>query len=162
MYRWGHIGAALFVYGPVGAALSHTGEVRLALLGAVVAVACATIPDADELLPIDHRGPTHTVWFVASGSVAVAVAGGLLSSLSSIGQPETIAAVAGVAAALSLSSHLLADSITPMGIQPFYPISSWHHSFDVIPAANPRANTTMLGAGIVFALLCQLVVFGLL
>jgi len=160
MYRWGHVGAALFVYGPVGAALSHAGEFGLALLGVVVAIACATLPDADELLPIDHRGPTHTVWFVAVGSIAVAAGGGLLGAVA--GRPGAIAAVAGVAAALSLGSHLLADSVTPMGIRPFYPLSMWHHSFDVIPAANPRANTTMLGVGIAFSVLCQLVVFGFL
>ena len=159
MYRWGHIGAALFVYGPVGAALSHAGDPGLALLGAAVAVACATLPDADELLPIDHRGPTHTVWFVAVVSVIVAAAGGLLGA--SIGRPGTVALIVGSAAGLSLSSHLLADSITPMGIRPFYPLSRWHHSFDVIPAANPRANTTMLGVGISFAALCQVIAFGL-
>ena len=42
-----------------------------------------------------------------------------------------------------------------MGIRPLYPVSMWYHSFDVTPAADPRANTTMLRAGILFTLVCQ-------
>lgn len=159
MYRWGHVGSALFCYGPVGAALSRAGEPELALVGAVVAVALATVPDADEFLPIDHLGPTHTVWFVAAAAALSAVAGGIVGF--AVGRPIAVAATVGGAAAISLTSHLLADSITPMGVRPFYPLSMWHHSFGVTPAANPRANTTMLGVGIAFALLCQGIVFAL-
>lgn len=159
MYRRGHVGAALFVYAPVGAALSRGGEPWLAVLGAAVAIACATLPDADEFLPIDHRGPTHTIWFVLGGAAVAAVAGWGLGSI--VGRPDAIAVTVGLAAGLSLGSHLLADSITPMGIRPFYPLSTWHHSFGVTPAANPRANTTMLGVGIAFTLCCQAVALGL-
>jgi len=156
MYRWGHVGAALFVYAPVGAALTRAGEPTLAFVGAVVAVVFSTLPDADELLPIDHRGPTHTVWFVAAVSLLMAVAGALVGI--AVDRPLVFAALVGGSTALSLTSHLLADSITPMGVRPFYPVSMWHHSFDVTPAKNPRANTTMLGVGTLFALLCQLAV----
>ncbi len=153
MYRWGHIGAALFCYGPVGAVLTHMNEPTLALVGALVAVVFATVPDADEFLPIDHRGPTHTVWFVAGMSVGSIVLGWIVGT--AIGRPIALAVTLGTATALSLTSHLLADSITPMGIRPFYPVSMWHHSFGITPAANPRANTTMLGVGIVFTIGCQ-------
>lgn len=159
MYRWGHVGAALFVYAPVGAALTRAGEPMLALLGAVVVVAFSTLPDADELLPIDHRGPTHTVWFVVLVALLAAAAGALFGL--AVGRPLVLAALVGGSTALSLTSHLLADSITPMGVRPFYPISMWHHSFDVTPAKNPRANTTMLGVGTLFALLCQAIVIAL-
>ena len=156
MYRWGHVGAALFLYGPVGAALSRAGEPGLAALGAAVAVSCATVPDADEHLPIDHRGPTHTVWFIGGGAIIAASLGAVAGI--AIGRPGAVAATVGVSAGLSFGSHILADSITPMGIRPFYPLSAWHHSFDVTPAANPRANTTMLGVGASFALFCQAIV----
>ncbi|TKR25729.1 metal-dependent hydrolase [Natronomonas salsuginis] len=159
MYRWGHVGAALFVYGPVGAALSRGADPWLAAFGAAVAVACSTAPDADELLPIDHRGPTHTIWFVLGGTAVVASIAGVAGA--PIGRQVTVAATAGTAAALSLGSHLLADSITPMGIRPLYPLSAWHHSFDITPAANPRANTSMLGVGLSFALLCQAIALGI-
>ena len=153
MYRWGHVGAALFCYAPLGAALSGLGSPELAALGAVTAVAFSTVPDADELLPIDHRGPTHTVWFVVVAALLAAVVGAAAGVV--VGRPAAIAATVGVATGISLTSHLLADSITPMGVRPFYPISMWHHSFGITPAANPRANTTMLGVGIAFTLVCQ-------
>jgi inner membrane protein len=158
MYRWGHVGAALFVYGPIAASLVETGASALAMLGTAVAVSCATLPDVDERLPIDHRGPTHTVWFVLAGSVIVAAVGGLAGA--SIGRPGTFAATFGLAAALSLGSHLLADSITPMGIRPLAPLSERHYSFDVTPAANPRANGAMLAVGLLSVLCCQAVVLG--
>jgi len=42
-----------------------------------------------------------------------------------------------------------------MGIRPFAPLSGWHHSFDLTPAANPRANVALLSAGSAVALLSQ-------
>ncbi len=156
MYRWGHVGAALFCYGPVGAALSRAGDPELALAGTVVAVALATVPDIDEFLAIDHRGLTHTVWFVGGGAVlsaAVGVGVGL-----AIDRPIAVATAVGTAAAVSLVSHLLADSITPMGIRPFFPVSAWHHTFGITPAANQRANGAMLCAGFAFTIACQALV----
>lgn len=156
MYRWGHVGAALFLYAPAGAALTSSGEPRLALLGAAVAVAMSTLPDADEPLPMSHRGWTHTVWFVAGLSLLAAGAGAVADAY--LATWPRLAVTVGGATAISLLSHLLADSITPMGIRPFYPLSTWHHSFDFTPAANPRANTTMFGAGVLFSLFCQVLV----
>lgn len=153
MHRRGHVGAALCCYAPVGAALHRGGDPGLAVLGAAVAVALSTVPDTDEYLPIDHRGPTHTVWFVGGATILSAAIGG--GAGIAVGRPIAVAATVGAAAALSLTSHLLADSITPMGIRPLYPVSMWYRSFDVTPAADPRANTTMLGAGILFTLVCQ-------
>lgn len=153
MYRWGHVGAALFCYAPMGGALSRIGELKLTILGAVFALLFATVPDADEYLPINHRGVTHTVWFVAAAAGLAAGIGGIIGVV--VGRQLAIVVTVGMAAAISLTSHLLADSITPMGIRPLYPVSAWHHSFEITPAANPRANTTMLGVGIGFTLLCQ-------
>jgi inner membrane protein len=159
MYRWGHVGAALFCYAPVGTVLTRTGAPELALLGATVAVALATVPDADEYLPIDHRGPTHTVWFIAGAALLSAGVGWALGA--AVGRPVAIAATVGTAAALSLTSHLLADSVTPMGIRPFRPVSAWHYTFDVTPAANPRANVALLGVGSAVTVGCQALVLGI-
>ncbi len=153
MYRFGHVGAALFCYAPIGAVISALGEPALALVGAVVAVSLSTLPDLDEFLPIDHRGPTHTIWFAASVGLLATALGGIVGF--AIGRPVVVAAVVGGAATLAIVSHLLADVITPMGVRPFYPLSTWHYSFDITPAKNPRANTTMLGVGIAFSALCQ-------
>lgn len=158
MHGPGHVGAALFCYAPVAAALTRSGEPTLALLGTAVAVALSTLPDADqfEVVPADHRGPTHTVWFVVGVAAVLAAAGALFGLV--VGRPAALAATAGSGAFVSLASHLLADVITPMGIRPFAPLSMWHHSFDLTPAKDPRANTTMLGLGALFALACQAIV----
>ncbi|QLD86420.1 metal-dependent hydrolase [Natronomonas halophila] len=153
MYRLGHAGAALCCYGPVAALLSAGGDPTLAVAGTAIAVACSSLPDVDEVLPIPHRGPTHTVWFVTACSLLAAVIGVVAGAR--LGGPSTLATVFATATAVSLVSHLLADSITPMGVRPFAPLSDWHHSFDVIPAANRRANVALFGAGAGIALLAQ-------
>lgn len=159
VYAPGHVGAALFCYAPVGAALSRGGEPALALAGAAVAVALSTLPDADDyaVVPFDHRGTTHTVWFVALGA-GVGAGIGALAGLLVLGRPAALAATVGGATFVSLGSHLLADVITPMGIRPFYPLSMWHHSFDLTPAKDPRVNAAFLGVGLAVALAFQAVV----
>jgi inner membrane protein len=155
MYRLGHAGAALCCYGPVAALLSAGGDPTLAAVGTAVAVGLSSLPDVDEVLPIPHRGPTHTVWFVAACSLLAAGLGVVAGAR--LGNPSVLATVFATATAISLVSHLLADSITPMGIRPFAPLSGWHHSFDLTPAANPRANAALFGAGTGIALLTQVV-----
>ena len=159
VYGPGHVGAALLCYAPIAAALTRSGEPALALLGTAVGVALSTLPDADQfdVLPVDHRGPTHTVWFVVAVTAVVAAVGWLLGFAA--GRPAALAATAGSAAFVSLTSHLLADVVTPMGIRPFAPLSEWHHSFDLTPAKNPRANATLLGLGALFAVGCQVAVW---
>ena len=145
MHRWGHVGAALLAYAPVGAAVTEAGDPSLAAAGAAVAVAVSTLPDADEFLTVDHRGPTHTVWFVAGGALVACGLGALAGP--AVGRAVALPAVAGVAVGLSLSSHLLADLVTPMGVRPFHPLSSWHHSLELTLAKNPRANAALFGLG---------------
>jgi len=145
MHTPGHVGAALLAYAPVAAGLSAAGQPGLATLGTATAVACCTLPDLDRNLPLAHRGLTHTLWFACLGGLVGGLAGVAFA-------PATVwvgAAVLGTAALLSLGSHLLADSITPMGITPFAPVSDWHHSFDIVPSKNRRANTAMLLVGTV-------------
>ena len=156
VYRWGHVGSALLLYGPVGGLLRWGGEPGLAALGAAIAVACSTLPDVDEHLHIEHRGPTHTIWFALAVGVGVAVIGVSLGA--AFERPVATAATTGVAAGLSLGSHVLADSITPMGIRPLYPLSGWHHTFDITPAESSRANAALLALGVAVALLCQVLV----
>lgn len=156
MYIAGHVGAALLCYAPVAAALVALGQSDLAAVGVGVTVAVAGLPDIDHPLPINHRGPTHTVWFAAG----VALLGGVIGVTAGMvtGNAVGLGAVIGSAVFLSLLSHLLADSITPMGIRPFAPLSSWHVTFDIVPAANVRANAAFLSGGLSGTGLCLLVV----
>ena len=78
MHREGHVGAALLAYAPVGALTLALGFGNLALLGAGGAVVLAMLPDYDQRVPgLEHRGPTHTVWFALAVGVVLAVLGGL-------------------------------------------------------------------------------------
>lgn len=144
MYVLGHVGASLLLYAPAGALVRWSLGPELAVWGLVATVVLSTLPDIDQHLPIEHRGPTHTVWFVLVVSVVCGVAGLLVAPA---GQRGISGLVVGTAAALSLLSHLLADSITPMGVAPFVPLSSFEHSFGIVYAANTRANVALFVVG---------------
>ena len=141
MQRPGHVGAALLGYLPLGAGLHYAGEPSLALLGLLLAVAVSSLPDSDQGLPIQHRGPTHTVWFVSACSVVAGCLGWLFGT-------PAVGLVVGSATGLSLASHLVADSITPMGIRPYLPLSAREHCFGIVYAANAKANFVMFGVGV--------------
>lgn len=151
MERWGHVGAALAAYAPVAFVTAALGLEDLALLGALAAVALATLPDVDHRLPLlSHRGPTHTVWFV----LLVATAGGAVGW--SAGAPAGLAAAVGLAAfggavaGLAVASHVAVDALTPMGVRPLAPVSNRWISFDLTRSANPLANwlVLVLGSGV--------------
>lgn len=149
MHRWGHLGAALLAYAPVGGGLLATGHDRLAVVGGVVAAACATLPDADELLPgVDHRGPTHTLWFALGLGALVGSVGSFAATATGSRDAVAAGAVAGSAGFLSVASHVGADSLTPMGIRPFAPLRDDDYGFDVVYSKNPRGNYAMLAAGV--------------
>lgn len=149
MYKTGHIGAALLVYSPVGLLLLLVGLDELAVLGGVGMVVLATLPDCDHRLPlVSHRGPTHSLTFaVALGAVLGALGfalGGYVVAVSA----AAMGAFASLIGVLAVLSHLAADSITPMGIRPFWPFSRWHYSANVVPAKSPVANYLLLAVGI--------------
>jgi inner membrane protein len=150
MYRTGHYGAALLAYAPIVAVLLATGFRTLALLGAPVAVALATLPDYDLRVPfLDHRGLTHTVWF----AIAVGVTGGLVAGLAGNSQGPVAAIGLGifgfVVGTVSIGSHVAADALTPAGVRPFAPLRSRHYSYSVTTAKNPIANYALLGLGLI-------------
>jgi len=149
MHWRGHVGIALLAYAPVAGAVRAAGEPGLATLGAVVAVAFATLPDADHWLPIAHRGPTHTVAFaVLTGAFTALAAALVFPARGGVALPPWTPAFVGGVATLSLCSHVAGDAITPMGIWPFRPLSERHVTLDLTPAANPRANRLFLGVGV--------------
>ncbi|RKD97663.1 metal-dependent hydrolase [Halopiger aswanensis] len=170
MYQVGHYGAALLLYAPLGAAVSLAGYEPAALLGGLVCVGLSTLPDCDHRLPlIDHRGPTHTLLFagLVGGALAgtVAVLGDASASLPApVGRVDDALLVgfAFVVGALSIVSHLLADALTPMGIRPFWPVSSRHYTLRVTRAANTIANYVLfaIGVGAVFAAVAVTTVVG--
>ncbi|AFZ71649.1 inner membrane protein [Natronobacterium gregoryi] len=149
MYQAGHYGAALLVYAPLGTAVALFGGDGVALVGAFVCVSLSTVPDLDHRLPlVAHRGPTHTVAFALLVGVTMAALAAVLVEPGSPLAGTALVTFAFVVGTLSIVSHLLADVLTPMGIRPFWPISSRHYSLEVTRAANPVANYALLALGV--------------
>ncbi|MCU4743098.1 metal-dependent hydrolase [Halobacteria archaeon AArc-m2/3/4] len=149
MYKFGHFGAALLVYAPLGATVSVVGDGTLAVIGAVVCVSLSTVPDCDQYLPgTEHRGATHTVLFGLLVGTLLAAIATLVGNYSAFTVDRATAAFVFVVGTLSIYSHLLADVITPMGIRPFRPLSDRHYTLSLTRAANPTANYLLLLVGL--------------
>jgi inner membrane protein len=153
MHREGHVGAALLAYAPVGFVLAVAGFRFLSLIGGVAAVGLAMLPDYDQRVPVvDHRGPTHTVWFAVAVGVVGAVVGGAVGWSTGVVASIGLAVFGFVVEAVSIGSHIAADALTPMGVTPFAPVRTRYYTYDVTKAANPIANYALLAIGAVAAL----------
>ncbi len=160
MYVLGHIGISLLLFAPIAAALLAAGHVGIAVLTGALMVVFGPLPDLDEYTDrIDHRGPTHTVWFAGAVGLGVGLgAFGIATVSTSLGvdvaaatgfDPHSIGIWFGAISTLTILGHLAGDLITPMGVWPFRPVSDWHHTFDITPAKNPQANQLCFGAGVI-------------
>lgn len=86
----------------------------------------AALPDIDLILPITHRGPTHSV---TAGIITCAVAYAVLTAMNGIRARLGRAVTLGVAVLTHvLFDWLAADSAAPRGVMAFWPFS---HSFFV-------------------------------
>jgi inner membrane protein len=152
MYRLGHYGAALLAYAPVVFVLVVAGYPSLALVGILGSVGLATVPDYDLRVPVlSHRGITHTVWFVGVVAAVLAALGGVIGQ--SVGPRATVglAAFGGVVGVVGIGSHVLADALTPMGVEPFAPLSDRHYTLALATADSSLANGALLVAGVFLA-----------
>lgn len=156
MHREGHVGAALVAYTPLGAAALLADAPGLALLGGVVTVALASLPDTDFRLPfVSHRGITHTVWFaLLVGGCLAAVGWGLAGAF---GPPRAVAGFGFAVGWLVIASHVAADALTPMGVTPLTPLSGRHYTAHLVTADNTVANYLLLAVGVGVAGLTALV-----
>ena len=153
MYRLGHYGAALAVYAPLGFALLTAGRPTFAVLGGGVSLALASLPDIDVRLPaVDHRGVTHTLGFAVAVGTGLAAVGWVAGADAGLGSAAELAVFGFTVGTLTIVSHLLADAITPMGITPFWPVSSRHYTLDVCRADNTAANYALLGLGVALSI----------
>lgn len=148
MYRPGHWGAALLAYAPVGYLLLRS-EPILAFVGAGVVLWLSTLPDVDLRLPIRHRGPTHSLAFLALVAGALGAVGGALG----VGAFRPVAALPGVGLGVVLGvvgvgSHLLADVLTPAGVNVLWPVPAEPVSLHVARADSTVANYGLLGLGV--------------
>lgn len=150
MYRNGHYGAALLVYAPVGTLALALGFGDSAVAGGIATVALATAPDLDMRIPgVKHRGVTHTVHFAAAvgillGAVATTAA---VTSGAPAGWIVAAGAFGFTTGAGAIGSHIAADALTPMGIEPLGDDGP-HYSAGVVRAENTLANYALLALGI--------------
>ncbi|MEZ3165196.1 metal-dependent hydrolase [Halorubrum sp. RMP-47] len=150
MYRNGHYGAALLIYAPIGTLTLILGFGEPAVAGGIATVGLATAPDLDMKIPrVKHRGVTHTVHFAAvvgilCGAVATA---GAASSEAPTGWIVAAGAFGFLTGAGAIGSHIAADALTPMGVEPLGDDGP-HYSFDFVRADNTLANYALLALGI--------------
>lgn len=146
MYTKGHFGVSLLAYAPFGFGLLLAGHESTAFAGGGIMLALVMVPDCDHGLPfVPHRGPTHTLLFaLLSGAVLGVCAAILVPSRGALVGTGLFAFAIGT---FAIGTHLIADLLTPMGIEPFWPLSSRRYSLQLTSARNPRANNVLLGLG---------------
>lgn len=161
MYRAGHYGAALLVYAPVGGAALATGFEAAAVAGGALTLALAPLPDFDQRVPlISHRGSTHTVGFALLVGALTGALGLVVGSETGLADAAAAGAFGFGVGALAIGSHLLADVVTPMGIAPFWPLSSRNYTLSLARADNAVANYLLLGLGVAVTVATALVAGG--
>jgi inner membrane protein len=149
VYATGHYGMALLAYAPVGFVLLETAPL-LAFLGGAVVLSLATLPDIDLRLPlVPHRGPTHSLLFLALVAGVLGAGGFLLGqgSWQPLGGPVRGAVFGVVLGTVGIGSHLLADALTPMGVNVFWPLPADRFSLSLARADNTVANYSLLFLG---------------
>ncbi|WP_435358180.1 metal-dependent hydrolase [Haloarchaeobius sp. DFWS5] len=148
MYRTGHYGVSLLLYAPVGAALVLADATVFALVGGAVVLGLTPLPDYDLRVPfIPHRGPTHSFVFAAFVGAVVGAAG--FYGAPQLGlDPQTLGTFGFAMGAFAIVGHLAGDVITPMGIEPFWPLSSKNFSLRLTTADNRFWNWGLLTLGV--------------
>jgi len=147
MYPPGHVGLTAVLVAPFVYWFRLAGRERTAAECLVVAIALSLLPDVDALLPgLVHRGVTHTLLaaVVAGVVVAALVRPDGASPLALADERVTVSACIGAAGVVS---HLAGDIITPMGIQPLFPLRQTLYTLDIVQASSPAANSLLLIAG---------------
>lgn len=143
MYREGHSGFNALLYAPFLPLVSDGWSLELALVGALVAVGVANVPDLDQPLPrLRHRGPTHTVWF----AVLVGLVAGIGTELLVPATPVAFA-FGFVVGTCGILAHLAGDVVTPMGISPFAPVWRYHVTLEWFKSKHSRINRALLLVG---------------
>ena len=100
-----------------------------------VIITAAAIPDVDFLLPIDHRGITHSLGAAVAVGIAVAVAYRVMG--------RRPAWWIGTLCALAVLSHVALDLLTAEAAMPaLWPLTDAEYVLDTtpLPSASPNAS----------------------
>lgn len=160
MYQLGHYGVSLVVFSPIGFAFVRLGRPDLAFVTCASMLGLSMLPDVDHRVPgISHRGPTHSLAFAAAVGGAFAGVGHLLGDgASALGVSVALGlfglglpAFGFFVGALTVVTHLLADVITPMGVNFLWPLTNSRYSLSLWPAKSRVANYGLFAVGIFVA-----------
>ena len=148
MFKQGHLGVSMLVFGPVGYVLVARGAPVLAATVGFAMVWFTMLPDIDHRLPIEHRGPTHSLLFAALiGGVGWAVGTALDTVVGPVvGMP--LSTVGFGIGALTVGAHLIGDTLTPAGVPYLWPLSGRTFSLSLVGAGSRVANAGLFGAGL--------------
>lgn len=152
---------ALILYAPVVFMLVYHHLFAHAFIAGLVIVGLTRIPDWDIWMPfVEHRGITHTFLFAAGMGIVSGVGlAGMVYMASDVityyfEYQATIwtvlinGAFGFAIGVLSVIAHLLADVITPAGIQPLQPFSDTRVRYPMAKASNPVANAVLFSMGV--------------
>ncbi|WP_101297825.1 metal-dependent hydrolase [Halegenticoccus soli] len=152
MYQLGHYGVSLVVYAPVGYLLVTRGYPTLAFVTGAVMLGLAMLPDCDHRLPLlSHRGPTHSLLFAAAVGLAFAAAGRYLGAALPVETGVDLTVFGFFLGSLTVLAHLLADTLTPMGVNYLWPVSRKRYTISLTPAKKPAANYLLFALGVFVA-----------
>lgn len=177
MYKEGHHGLNALLYTPIFIAISFLYSVEVGIVGAIAFVGVSSIPDIDRhfdsgmnshrsdiwhIIPIKHRGFTHTIWF---GAIVGGLGAGLVIIMLETYAPGAVPVLIGGCFGFfcgfgGVMGHLLGDVVTPAGIRPFSPLSRTRYSLGLFTAANQIINYLFLcvGGGVLMGTIAWVVV----
>jgi inner membrane protein len=118
-----------------------------------VFAAAGALPDIDFLLPLEHRGPSHSLF---AACLTLGLAWALVRNL------RLSIAVAAAYASHSLLDWLGEDSWSPMGVMILWPLSHEYYvsGIDLFAAVNRRYWTPGFWRGNAVAVLREIVILG--
>lgn len=149
MLRIGHYGIAMLAYAPIAARFVRIDARLPVLIGLPIVLLAARLPDVDRRLPfVTHRGVTHTLWFVSLLPLALVSVVATSLAPAAIERSVWFLSVGYIPALLGGVSHLVADSLTPMGIRPLWPVSNRRFAAGLVRSGDTSINYLLFFCGI--------------
>lgn len=152
MNQEGHIGLSMLLMSPISVLLGLTGHYYLCFAFSICVFWMSTIPDIDitisrsllgEVVDIDHRGFTHTVYFGVICGLLTSGIGSVIPSYS----PLMSMSVMFLSGFLGVIFHIIGDVMTPTGVN-YHPRSmESEYSLDWFNYNNVVANFGFLLLG---------------
>ena len=160
MHNEGHIGLGFLVYSPLAFVLAYHEMYVTFIAGCIAIQYWSHFPDIDlHLSFVEHRGITHTLFMALfAGVITAVVAVGLITAdvlpatlfaneEVGVSTKELVGGFGFLVGVLGVTSHILGDLFTPMGVEPAAPISNANISLNLFRARNKTANRAFSKVG---------------